>query len=590
MIVRIADACAPPFPITLPRSSFATRSSSTWACSPTTSLIWTSSGRSTSDCTIAMMSGFIGPSTSAAPFDPPRYPPGHSLEAIAGPGRPPFAQGSALRARDATRKFTAPLRPAGLCPQGAAAAPLEHGGSEADLEGGAVLGEVVRAEVAAVGPVAVAHDDLGRARDLVAHARLAAAEEVDRAERGVVEAGAEEPDRDRRPPPEVALDLDARVGLHEAAALEVRAPVMARGDGPHEPAWQLGAQLRAQLRARPVAQPGEVEPARAAADLEARAAAPREPNTDAPADVRVVGVRRVLERAVAALRAHEALHPARHRALDFEVAAPAGVVRLEVAVDGAAADRLREVLAHEVAALDADLELALARQRAPVAQRPVEQVRLHEVHAVVLGPPEAERARRPGIRDAEPEPRQELDLGVAADARKLVRKVRLVAGVAADVGAEVGSRLEARRVIVDLHARAQPGADARIVAVALALRVVVRADRRLHRRAEREELRLAFRGGAADERQEPRRRQRREPRPPPCSPPRHAQSSDGRTGESGRRSGRSDAPGSVSTSTTGDAFGRDPASLRSKPFASSTSSERWSTRRATDCGTGESGA
>src|SRR5690606_14951485 len=66
MMVRIAEAWAPPFPITLPRSSFATDSSRTWACSPTTSLIWTCSGLSTRACTIAWMSCFTG-SPSARP-------------------------------------------------------------------------------------------------------------------------------------------------------------------------------------------------------------------------------------------------------------------------------------------------------------------------------------------------------------------------------------------------------------------------------------------------------------------------------------------------------------------------------------------
>src|SRR5262245_12949445 len=195
MIVRIADACAPPFPITLPRSSFATRSSSTWACSPITSLIWTSSGRSTSDCTIAMMSGFICPSTSAAPtvlqaspgapaFYPRSWTPSLPLtfpETFASAaqyprwlraGKAPLAQASALRSRDATGKCSA------RTPRGALDFVLEHGGVEADLEGGPVLREIVRVEGAAVGPVPVAQDELGRARDLVAHARVAPSEQV----------------------------------------------------------------------------------------------------------------------------------------------------------------------------------------------------------------------------------------------------------------------------------------------------------------------------------------------------------------------------------------------------------------------------
>ena len=64
----MAEACAPPFPITLPRSSLATVSSSTCAWSPRTSLMRTSSGLSTKAFTISSISGFISISQPSAPF------------------------------------------------------------------------------------------------------------------------------------------------------------------------------------------------------------------------------------------------------------------------------------------------------------------------------------------------------------------------------------------------------------------------------------------------------------------------------------------------------------------------------------------
>src|SRR5262245_5920098 len=111
---------------------------------------------------------------------------------------------------------------------------LEDRGRESDLERGAVLPEVVGGEVARVVPVAIAEHDLGGAAHLVAHAGLASTEEVDLAERGVVEARAEEPDRRGDAAAEVTLELEARVGLDETAALEVGAPVLARAERRHE--------------------------------------------------------------------------------------------------------------------------------------------------------------------------------------------------------------------------------------------------------------------------------------------------------------------------------------------------------------------
>ena len=92
-IMRIADAWAPRFPITFPRSSLATFSSRMCAWAPTVSLISTASGRSTIAFTIISRSSFIrspgrykpednGLATVRFPQPDPRFPSRRVVEMV----------------------------------------------------------------------------------------------------------------------------------------------------------------------------------------------------------------------------------------------------------------------------------------------------------------------------------------------------------------------------------------------------------------------------------------------------------------------------------------------------------------------------
>src|SRR5215475_14261363 len=97
---------------------------------------------------------------------------------------PPKAGASSLCRLGATRGKHQGVTPRGSARRGSpggVARPLrlELRGLEVELDGAAVLGEVVAAEVAAVAPVPVAQHQLDRARQLAPHASLDAAEQVD---------------------------------------------------------------------------------------------------------------------------------------------------------------------------------------------------------------------------------------------------------------------------------------------------------------------------------------------------------------------------------------------------------------------------